>query len=126
MFIYNLKLNSSIVFKIVLAIVIFAVACMCIIVGIKIYKESINSNNCMEPKSVTEITNKNYATILQTVHNDVDSYIGKKFKYSGFIYRVYDLSKEQFILGRNMIISSDFQTVVVRVSFSLQRCYKIA
>ena len=39
--------------------------------------------------------------------------MGRKIKFSGFIYRVYDLNKEQFILGRNMIISSDFQTVVV-------------
>lgn len=119
MFICNVKLNGSIVFKIVLAFVFLVVSCLCIMVGIKIYKEGINSNNCMESKSMTEITNKNYATILKTVHDDVDSYIGKQFKYSGFVYRVYDLSKEQFILGRNMIISSDFQTVVVRFFISL-------
>ena len=50
---------------------------------------------------------------MQTVHNNIDSYVGEKIKYSGFVYRVYDLNMEQFVLARNMIISSDFQTVVV-------------
>lgn len=47
------------------------------------------------------------------MHNNLDSYIGKKIKFSGFIYKIYDFSEDQFVLGRNMIISSDFQTVVV-------------
>jgi len=62
---------------------------------------------------VQVLTNRNYSTVLETVHNDIDTYVGQKIKFSGFVYRVYDLTKEQFVLGRHMIISSDFQTVVV-------------
>ena len=113
MFIYNFKLNSSILFKILLGIIVCIVACMCVVVGVKIFKEGKNSNNCINPSDIIEPTSANYASILQAVHNDVNSYIGQKIKYSGFVYRVYDLDKEQFVLGRNMIISSDFQTVVV-------------
>lgn len=50
---------------------------------------------------------------METVHNDIDTYVGQKIKFSGFVYRVYDLTNEQFVLGRHMIISSDFQTVIV-------------
>ena len=113
MFIYNLKLNSSILFKILIGFIIFTTICMCIFIGFKIFKESNNSNTCVSSLEIIKPTNKTYSSILQTIHNNVDLYIGKKIKYSGFIYRVYDLNIEQFILGRNMIISSDFQTVVI-------------
>ncbi len=59
------------------------------------------------------MNNQNYSTMLEAVHNDIDAYVGQRIKYSGFVYRVYDLNKDQFVLGRHMIISSDFQTVVV-------------
>jgi len=86
---------------------------LCLIIGIKLYNSSIKSNNEYYINQIPQITNKNYATILKAVHDDIDSYIGTKIKFSGFVYRVYDLEANQFILGRNMIISSDFQTVVV-------------
>ena len=114
MFIYNLKVNSSILFKILLSIIVFIVICLCLLIGYKIYKASVSNLDDSIPRSnITELTTQNYSTILQSVHNDIDSYIGQKIKFSGFIYRVYDLNQNQFILGRNMIISSDFQTVIV-------------
>lgn len=113
MFIYNFKFNSSLIFKIVLGIIVFIVICMCIIVIFKICTNVTKSNNSINSKTIIEPTNKDYASILQAVHNNIDSYIGQKIKFSGFIYRVYDLTQEQFVLGRNMIISSDFQTVIV-------------
>ena len=114
MFVYNLKLNGSTLFKILLAIIILIVICLCGVVAYKIYMASTNNlNDDIMSNGVTELTNQNYATILQAVHDDVNSYVGQKIKFSGFIYRVYDLTQEQFVLGRNMIISSDFQTVVV-------------
>lgn len=113
MFIYNLKLNGSTLFKVLLAMIVLVVICLCGIVGYKIYLASNPSSNSINSNSVTELTVQNYANILQSVHDDIDSYVGQKIKFSGFVYRVYDLNQEQFVLGRNMIISSDFQTVVV-------------
>ena len=114
MFIYNLKLNGSSLFKLSLAIIILIVVCLCGVVGYKIYTASTNTlNDDIKSNDIIELTTQNYSTILQAVHDDIDTYIGQKIKFSGFVYRVYDLNKEQFVLGRNMIISSDFQTVVV-------------
>lgn len=114
MFVYNFKLNSSILFKILLAIIVLIVICLCGLIGIRLYKASINDiGDGMNYNGITELTPQNYATILQEVHDNMDSHIGQKIKFSGFVYRVYDLDQEQFVLGRNMIISSDFQTVVV-------------
>lgn len=113
MFIYNLKLSGSLLFKIILSIIIFIVIFLCGIIGYKIYKASIKTNDDINLNSLAELNNENYSSVLKMVHDDIDSYIGQKIKFSGFVYRVYDLENEQFILGRNMIISSDFQTVIV-------------
>lgn len=51
--------------------------------------------------------------MLKNVHENLNDYIGQKIKFTGYVYRLYDFSDEQFVLARNMIISSDFQTVVV-------------
>ena len=45
--------------------------------------------------------------------NNIDNYIGQKLNFTGYIYRVTDLSDTQFILARNMVISSDYQYLVV-------------
>lgn len=114
MFVYNLKLNGSTLFKILLTIIILIVICLCGVVAYKIYMASTNSlDDNIKSNNITELTNQNYATILQAVHDNVDLYVGQKIKFSGFVYRVYDLTQEQFVLGRNMVISSDFQTVIV-------------
>lgn len=113
MFIYNLKLNSSIIYKVLFAIIIIFVISLCFIIGYRLYNATIKVNDEIENKDVINITSKNYTNILKSVHDDINTYVGKKIKFSGFVYRVYDLDKEQFILGRNMIISSDFQSVVV-------------
>lgn len=55
----------------------------------------------------------NYTNILKSVHDNPDEYIGQKIKFSGYIYRVIDFTEKEFVLARNMVVSSDFQTVVV-------------
>ena len=46
-------------------------------------------------------------------HENIDNYVGVKISFTGYVYRVSDLNENQFILARNMIISSDFQSVIV-------------
>lgn len=43
----------------------------------------------------------------------MDKYLNKKIKFSGYIYRVSDFTDEQFVLARDMIISSDLKTLIV-------------
>ena len=113
MFVYNLKLNSSFFYKILLGIIILIVIVLCGIVGYKIYKESIKLNDDIPASDVTTLTAQNYTNVLKTVHSDLDTYVGKKIQFTGFVYRLYDFSNEQFVLGRQMIVSSDMQAVVV-------------
>ncbi len=114
MFIYNINLNKTSLFKALFIIIIISIL---ILVGISIYRIINNANfkvkdNYSEP-NIINITSQNYTNILKTVHENLDSYVGKNICFSGYVYRVYDLNQNQFVLARDMIISSDFQTLVV-------------
>ena len=67
----------------------------------------------LQKKRFTKLILGNYTNVLKNVHENIDKYTGQKIKFSGYVYRLYDFQKEQFVLARDMIISSDFQTVVV-------------
>ena len=55
----------------------------------------------------------NYTNVLKIVHENIDTYVGRKINFTGYVYRVSDLKENQFVISRDMVISSDFQTVVV-------------
>lgn len=74
---------------------------------------SSKSNSCIPQSGVSQISPKNYTNILKSVHENIDSYVGKKICFTGYVYRVLDLQDNQFVLARDMIVSSNFQSVVV-------------
>ena len=47
------------------------------------------------------------------MHDNLDTYIGQKISFTGYVYRVPDLKSNEFILARDMIINSKNQTIVV-------------
>lgn len=79
-----------------------------------IFKNSVSASN-----DVYTIENKNYTNVLKSVHDDISTYVGQKVSFSGYVYRVYDFQDDQFVLARDMVVSSDFQTVIVRFSLFL-------
>lgn len=111
MFICNFKINSNIILKLFLTILLIIVL---LIIGISIYKIFNNPlENAVDDSNIYNLTPNNYTNVLKAVHNDLNTYIGQKIKFSGYVYRVNDFDDTQFVLARNMIISSDFQTLVV-------------
>lgn len=116
MFICNLKLNAGKISKTFFIIIIIVVLILCGVIGYKIFINPSSGSKVNDKtifNEVNSLTNLNYTNVLNEVHNNLNSYIGVKIKFTGFVYRVYDLTENQFVLGRNMVISSDFQTVVV-------------
>lgn len=115
MFIYNLKINKNFIFKIFMIIAII-IACGIVIIGaynILNSNEYETSKHILDQSGVINITNDNYTNILQSVTNDIDSYIGRKVSYSGYVYRLIDFEDTQFVLARNMVLSSEYEAVVV-------------
>lgn len=116
MFVKNFKLNSKMIFKIIFVILFILIFIMCIFGVAKMLRskeQTTNPSNNVSKGNINVLTTRNYTNVLNTVHSDLDTYVGKKIQFTGFVYRLYDFSNEQFVLGRQMIVSSDMQAVVV-------------
>ncbi len=115
MFVFNMKLDGNRTSKILIGILCVILLFITFFICYKlIFNSFFKTNDEINTKNaIYNISPQNYTNVLQNVHNNLDDYLGQKVKFSGYIYRLYDFSNEQFVLARNMIISSDFQTVVV-------------
>ena len=116
MFVFNVKVNGSKLFKyFFIGVIILLIIIMCIVMY-RVFSganDSTRGLSCIPQNNISKISSKNYTNILKTVHDDIDSYVGKKICFTGYVYRVYDLQENQFVLARDMIINSKSQTVVV-------------
>lgn len=112
MFVCNLKLDHKFIFKIGF---IFLFVIVLILAGFSFYKVfyAERVNDTLPVPDVSNISADNYTNILKSVHDNLDEHIGQKIHFTGYVYRVYDFSETQFVLARNMIVSSDNQTLVV-------------
>ena len=123
MFVCNIKLNKKLILKISLGIM-FLIA---IIISIFGFFQIINKNpeknylNDSIPSSeIAQIQPQNYTNILKSVHDNLDSYIGQKIAFSGYVYRLTGFSEDQFVLARDMDIGNN-QTLVVGFLCSSER-----
>jgi len=115
MFVYNVKFNSKKVFKIIFILMIILGL---VFAGITVYKV-IFKNSSSATSATYQIEPNNYTNVLKSVHDDLNTYIGQKINFTGYVYRAYDFQDNQFVLARDMVVSSDFQTLVVRFSLFL-------
>lgn len=115
MFVFNMKVDGNKLSKIFMGILCVILILITFFICYNlIFSNFFKTNDEIDMKdAIYEITSQNYTNVLQNVHSNPDSYIGQKVKFSGYIYRLYDFTDEQFVLARNMIISSDYQSVVV-------------
>ena len=114
MFVCNVKMNSSVIKKIGIISIALIIVIVFILVGFKFFKAaSVVRVKDEFDNSKLEVNSSNYTNILKDSHDNIDKYVGKKIKFTGFIYRLYDFNENQFVLGREMIISSDNHAVVV-------------
>jgi uncharacterized membrane protein YcgQ (UPF0703/DUF1980 family) len=118
MFVCNVKFNKNAFVKGILAF--FAIVCICIsiVAGFKIFKgtsrETFENLECLPNTDIAIIRDEDYTNILKAVNDNLDTYIGQKICYTGYVYRVSDIQENEFILARDMCISdSPKQTVVV-------------
>ena len=81
MFIYNLKLSKTNIFKIIFIIVVIILLLFFCISGYKIFVASTSVNN-NENLNIANITPNNYTNILKAVHDNIDTYIGQTIKFS--------------------------------------------
>ena len=112
MFVYNVSLNKTKAVKCLFAIIAILLICLFLFAAYRIFKEGSNKT-CQPNVDIIEIDNANYTNVLKEVHDNLDKYVNKKIKFSGYIYRVSDFTDSQFVLARDMVISSDLKTLIV-------------
>ena len=112
MFVFNCKINKNLIFKIIF-IVLFV--CVLIIALTGAYKTFFTNKDdaCTSAKKLNVISSANYTNALQAVHNNLDEYVGMRVSLVGYVYRIDDFQDNEFVIARQMIISSDMQAVVV-------------
>lgn len=116
MFLYNLKLNGNRLVKFMFIVMLIIIL---IIFSVGIYNiffkknnnttesDVITLNDTIKTNDIFEITPDNYTTILQAVTNDIDSYIGCKIHFTGYVYRLVDFDNNEFVLARDMLINEN-------------------
>ena len=116
MIICNIKLNKKAIFKTGLGIM-FIIAITIGILSIRNFILSINKENNLIKDSIpsSEIANikpEHYTNVLKSVHEYLNTYLGQKISFSGYIYRLNGFKEDQFVLARDMDIGNN-QTLVV-------------
>ena len=114
MFIYNFKINGNILFKSILIFIIIAALIILSFSMYSIYKHiRFNVDDSLPTNNIANIDANQYTNVLEEVYNNVDNYVGQSINFTGYIYRLYDMEDNEFVLARDMLINSDSQSVVV-------------
>ena len=112
MFIYNLKLNKRVLSKIFIFVslaIIFAI----IFFSIYIIFFKNKSSGDVKFDEIIDLNENNYTNILKSANEDIDSYIGVKVRITGYVYRLLDFDKNEFVVARDMRFNKDAQSLVV-------------
>lgn len=104
MFICNFKFDRR---KFVKFFSILLVFLALIILIISILKIINSSKEVSTSNSVATISSEGFVNFLKDCHENIDSYVGKKFAISGYVYRMPDFTENQFVIARTMIINSN-------------------
>ena len=117
MFVYNISLNKTTMVKVFFVIVAILLVLLFCNLTYKIFMKSIDTremvNDAVPNPDTIELTSQNYTNFLKTIHDNKENYFGKKIKLSGYVYKLPDFKENEFVIARDMVISSDLQTLVV-------------
>ena len=96
----------------------FITICLLIILCIILYSFYIifikkNPTCDAKQNEIIELNETNYTNILKSANEDVDSYVGSKVKITGYVYRLIDFDKTQFVVARDMKFEKSSQSLVV-------------
>lgn len=114
MFVYNLKIDGTKTFRIiVISIILIALLVLSISIYNFYYKSKFVLADSLPSNSVANIEASNYTNILKQVYDDIDTYVGQSINFTGYVYKIKDFNDTEFVLARDMLINSDSQSVVV-------------
>ena len=99
MFIYNLKLNTKVLY---IVLVVFVAIFIIGLNFIELFEK--NPNKIPKEKLDYIIDTENFAATVKAIHENIDENIGKTVYITGFVFKMPDFDKNYFLCGRNMIV----------------------
>lgn len=113
MFVYNVKLNSKNIVKIALIVIAIIIVIFFLFSLYKILSSTFNINDDIPEPDVAYIKAAEYTNVLKCVYENIDTYIGQKICFSGYVYRNIDFDDTQFVLARDMLVEGKSETLIV-------------
>ena len=112
MFIFNLKMNKKALCRAFIAISLLIIIIIILyIIFIMFFNKK---STCDSGKNdLIELNEANYTNFLKAANEDVNSYIGSKVKIVGYVYRLIDFEKNQFVVARDMKVGKTSQSLIV-------------
>ena len=117
MIVFNLKINKRQILKfslIIMTIIVIIIGIITVYMMLKSAKEKeeLFYGDCMPNTDIAIITDNNYTNVLKEVHENIDTYVGQKISYSGYVFRAQNFEKNQFVLARDMDIGNNQKLIV--------------
>lgn len=113
MFVYNVKLNSKNIVKISLILISIIVVIFFLLSIYKILSSSFNVDDEIPEPDVAYLESAEYTNVLKSVYENIDTYVGQKINFTGYVYRNVDFSETQFVLARDMVIEGRAEALIV-------------
>lgn len=113
MFVYNVKLNSKSIVKAALVIISIIIVIFFILALYRVFSNSFKVKDSVPEPDVAYLKVDNYTNVLKSVYENLDTYVGQKISFSGYVYRNLDFSDSQFVLARDMLVKGSTKTLIV-------------
>ncbi|MEG1059043.1 MAG: hypothetical protein RSE57_02515 [Clostridia bacterium] len=104
MFVINFKLDIK---KVVIVCVFIALIVFTIVEFGTNSTSSVNANTDKKGKYDIVLNDENFTKMLKSVHDDINSNIGKTITLTGFVFKMPDFKDDYFVCGRNTIVNNE-------------------
>ena len=113
MFVCNVKFSSKSIVKFSLIVISIIVVIFFIISLYKILNSNFKVNDEAGEPDVAYLSTEEYTNVLKSVYENLDTYVGQKICFSGYVYRNLDFPENEFVLARDMQVSGSSKTLIV-------------
>ena len=112
MFIYNFKLNKKAVIRSFIGISMIII-CLMLMYSVYIIFFKSTSTCDFNQTEIIDLNETNYTNVLKSANEDISSYIGKKIRVIGYVYRLIDFDETQFVVARDMRFNESSNSIIV-------------
>lgn len=109
MFVFNIKVNRKIFIRFFIVSIIILISILLFFsikkICFEVSNTAISDNNKIN--TTIEIKTDNFTKFLEDCNENINNYVGKNIHINGFVYRLSNFSKNQFVVARLMPLTNN-------------------